>query len=288
MAGENLGEVLPEAPAAASADAEAVEVSETQGADSTGGTAEDAEAAGESQDDADDDAGQEESLKLPEKAQKAVNARIGKLTARAKTAEEKLAEAARERDELRQRVERVSDGAILKAAEQAGVLPELLDKETATMISDWRTAKDQTNTLEAWLEDHSDPDDTMTLDAGGQQREYKRSEVAALKRQWKARMEATGEEAPARIREARQKTREVLALGLAALKAGWKPGAKAPAAATGATSGKPALPAAPVKASVAAGDATPRKGVAKPKAKGEIGPIRSVDDLAAAMENGLQ
>jgi hypothetical protein len=278
MADKTIGEVLP--------DGEAVEVDGTTDEQQVGDAGSVVEGEGQPAEAiADDGAEHVEQLKLPAKVQEAVNARIGKITARAKSAEEKLMGITAERDELKQRVERVGDATVLQAAEQAGVLPELIDKADAAQIVEFRAAKANAEALESWLEDNPDPDATMTLNVGGTQRECKRSEVATFRRQWKAKLDQLGEDAPAKIREARQKTREVLTLGLAALKAGWKPGAKA--ATPAADKGAATLPQAPVRATVAVGAATPRKGVSAATTRGsDPNAISNVRDLAKAIADG--
>lgn len=278
MADKDLGAVLPEIP---ETETKTSEIGETDGGaeGAADGEGQSAEAI------ADDSTEHAEQLKLPAKVQEAVNTRIGKITARAKSAEEKLTGITAERDDLKQRVERMADGMVIKAAEQAGVLPELIDKADATMIVEFRAAKTSAEALENWLEDNPDPEATMTLNVGGTQRECKRSEVAAFRRQWKARLDEIGEEASAKIREARQKTREVLTLGLAAKKAGWTPGAK-----SGTTEQvvAAALPQAPIRASAPTTGAAPRKGVAAPaRSTGTPETITNVRDLAKAIANGL-
>ena len=309
MADQEKGEVLPEVPDAA------IEENGTDGErpfDGAQGMA-DGGAEGAAVGDGQEHAGQieggaegEESgepLKLPANAQAAVNARIGKITARAKGAEEKLGAVTAERDELKQRVDRATDAVVLKAAEQIGVMPELLDKSAAGTISDYRNAKTQSEALEGWLEEHLDGDATMSLDVGGTVREFSRAEVSALRRQWRAKLEALGDEAPALIREARQKTRDIFTLGLAAQKAGWKPFDKAqggpfdkaqggPGTATPQAirqgSGQAARNAVPlVRASVGGGSAAPRRAVAGTDGEGAAPKkIGSVNDLAEAIASG--
>jgi hypothetical protein len=136
-----------------------------------------------------------------------------------------------------------------------------------------------------------------------------------LRRQWRAKLEALGDEAPALIREARQKTRDIFTLGLAAQKAGWKPFDKAqggPGTATpqalrqgsgqaalrnaaaggpSAGSGQAARSAVPlVRASVGGGSAAPRRAVAGTAGESGEGAtpkkIGSVNDLAEAIASG--
>lgn len=290
MADQEKGEVLPEVPDAA------IEENGTDVEQQTDGGA-DGAAVGDGQEHAEQiEGGAEgeesgEPLKLPANAQAAVNARIGKITARAKGAEEKLGAVTAERDELKQRVDRATDAVVLKAAEQIGVMPELLDKSAAGTISDYRNAKTQSEALEGWLEEHLDGDATMSLDVGGTMREFNRAEVSALRRQWRAKLEALGDEAPALIRDARQKTRDIFTLGLAAQKAGWKPGAKATPAAGATASGGPKAAAVPlVRASVGGGSAAPRRAVAGTAGESGEGAtpkkIGSVNDLAEAIASG--
>lgn len=286
MADQEKGAVLPEVPDAAREE-NGTDVEQTDGG-AEGAAVGDGQEHEEPIEGGVEGAENSETLKLPANAQAAVNARIGKITARAKGAEEKLGAVTAERDELKQRFDRATDAVVLKAAEQIGVMPELLDKTAAATISDYRNARAQSEALESWLEEHLDGDATMSLDVGGTMREFSRAEVAGLRRQWRAKLEALGDEAPAMIREARQKARDIFTLGLAAQKAGWKLGAKAaPAAGATAASGQklPAVP--PVRASVGGGSAAPRRAVAgtdgESAAPKKIG---SVSDLAEAIASG--
>lgn len=211
--------------------------------------------------------------KLPENVQKAVDARIGKEVGRRKTVETERDALKTERDELKAAFDKVSDESVLRAAQDSGVLSELLDKTDAGRIEEYNAAKHSVRVFSDWLEDNMDPE--ATLELGG--RDYSRTEIRAAKRQWQARLDGL-EEMPARILELRNSSREIMRLGMAAKKAGWKPGAKP----------KKPLPTPP-KTTGPANAAAPRKpaGESSKQSLNADG-VSGVDDLAKLIAKGLR
>lgn len=219
--------------------------------------------------------------KLPEDVQKALDARIGKEVGKRKTVETERDALKTERDELKAAFDKVSDESVLRAAQESGVLSELLDKTDAGRIEEYNAAKHSVRVFSDWLEDNTDPE--ATLELGG--RDYSRTEIRAAKRHWQAKLDGL-EEMPARIRELRNSSREIMRLGMAAKKAGWKPGAKAPEATVTPRPKKP-LPTPP-KATGPANAAAPRKpaGEASKESLNADG-VSGVDDLAKLIAKGL-
>lgn len=240
--------------------------------------------------DVDDEHGDESDAKFREKLtpkqQLAWDKRYAKMTAKRAAIEEERDALKAERDELRTRSDKLSDSVVLKAAQDAGVLPELMDKPDAARIAEYGSAKASVAWFGDWLEDNVDPE--ATLDVGG--KSYTRTEVRGIKRQWQAKLEGL-EDVPGKLAQLKQQTREVLELGMAARKAGWKPGQKAPAvnspAAKGGAGVKPPLPKPPVRTGPGAA-AAPRQApstVSKPSMN--VDGVQNEDGLARLIEQGL-
>jgi hypothetical protein len=217
-----------------------------------------------------------EAHKLPEAAQKAVNARIGELTARRKAAEAERDAMKTERDELKQRVDRVSDETVMRAATEAGVLPELVEKGDAARIEQYERSSRSVEVFGEWLEDNTDPEAELTIG----EKAYTRAQVRDFKRQHQKKL-AELDDVPVLLKRLKAETADIVRLGMQAKKAGWKPGAK-PAAEVAAQEKK--LPVAPAPARTMPKATPPRAaGASKPKAPATI---KDVDDLAAAIESG--
>jgi hypothetical protein len=290
-AGENQPDLIEAEGVVAEAveqDAQDGRVAESAETLSTDDQAQEAEPVGD-ETDVDGEAEAEEGKfreKLTEKQQLAWDKRIAKLTAKRTAIETERDALKAERDELRARSEKLSDAVVLKAAQDTGVLPELMDKPDAARIAEYGSAKASVAWFGDWLEDNVDPE--ATLDVGG--RSYSRTEVRDIKRAWQAKLEGL-EDVPGKLAQLKQQTREVLELGLAARKAGWKPGqnASAPVAATAAgTGGKPPLPKPPARVGPGGPAAAPRKpaGAARPMPPNVDG-ITDEDGLARLIEQGL-
>lgn len=214
--------------------------------------------------------------KLPEHVQKAVDARIAKVVGKQKAAEQERDALKAERDELKASFDKVSDDSVLRTAQEAGVLTDLLDKTDAERIGTYRTAKESVRYFSDWLEDN--PYAEATLELNG--REYNRAEIRAAKRQWQEKLDGL-EDMPGRMKELRERSREIVRLGIAAQKAGWKPGAKAPAAGT-----KPPLPKPIGKPMANAAAPRTSPGVGKPSLDPDA--VKGTDDLVRLIERGLK
>jgi hypothetical protein len=224
--------------------------------------------------------------KLPAEAQEAVNKRIGALTAKRKAAEQERDALKAERDELAQRAERLGDAATVRAAEAAGVLPELLGKGEAEKIRTHAEAKRSAEYFSEWLEDNADPEATLEMEG----KSYTRQQVREFRRHYQRKLEEL-DDVPALTQKLRKDSADILRLGMAARKAGWKPGqAAAPAAGAAAagTAAKPKLPVAPVPARTMPGSGAKPRPAAEPGARKayETGRIKDEDDLALAIERG--
>ena len=213
--------------------------------------------------------------KLSAAAQKAVNARIGELTAKRKAAETERDTLKAERDELAQRAEKLGDETVLNAARSAGVLPELIEKGDAARIEQWGQSERSVEVFGEWLEDNTDPEATLTIG----DKEYTRAQVRDFKRQHQKKLQDL-EDVPALLKTLKKDTAEIMRLGMQAKKAGWKPGQK-PADAP-----PKKLPVAPTPARTATGGSAPRIPITGRTKSGVTKDIRDVDDLAAAIERG--
>jgi hypothetical protein len=283
MSGKNAdGAGVPGAEAAEVVEDAVIEEGAEAGADGAGeGVDENGE--GEAVPVAEDD-GEPVDHNLTPKQQESVNKRIGALTARRKAAEDERDAVKAERDELKQRVERLGDETVMRAAGAAGLLPDLIEKGDAARIDQYEQANRSVEVFGEWLEDNTDPEAELRIG----ERTYTRAQVRDFKRQHQKRIQQELAEVPALIERVKRETAELIRLGMQAKKSGWKPGAKAAeAAGAGGTTGKPKLPVPPVPARTAlpAGGAKPRPGAATPTKKSGDG-IRDRDDLALAIANG--
>jgi len=226
----------------------------------------------------DDDETDEQDHKLTEKQQQAVNKRIGALTARRKEAEQERDALKAERDELAQRAATLGDAATVRVAETAGILPELVGKDEAQRIGAHAESKRSVEFFGDWLEDNTEPDSELEL--GG--RKYSRAQVKTFKREHQRKLEEL-DDVPALTTKLRQQSAEILRLGMAARKAGWKPGQREEAATV--VKPKPKLPVAPAPARTMPGGGKPRPGSGAPAKKSAEG-IRDESDLALAIASG--
>ena len=281
MSGKNAdGAGIPSAEAAEVADDAVIEEGAEAGADGAGDDV-DENGEGEVVSVADDD-GEPVDHNLTPKQQESVNKRIGALTAKRKAAEQERDAVKAERDELKQRVERLGDETVMRAAGAAGLLPDLIEKGDAARIDQYEQANRSVEVFGEWLEDNTDADAELKIG----ERTYTRAQVRDFKRQHQKRIQQLAE-VPALIERVKRETAELIRLGMQAKKSGWKPGAKAADAAGAGATGKPKLPVPPVPARTAlpAGGAKPRPGAVTPTKKSGDG-IKDRDDLALAIANG--
>ena len=158
--------------------------------------------------DEDEDDDEEDLGKLGKRSQK----RIKKLLGENKSLKAELEEA---------RKLGGNDGeAILSVATKAGILPRLLTKDLAEKIDRYESKK---NALE-YMQDLLDDDEQEEFEIGG--KTYTRKQVKQRVRALKDEVEELKDDSKKGRQKAIDETRELVELGLAAKKAGWKPGKK--------------------------------------------------------------
>lgn len=169
---------------------------------------------GDDDDDADEDADEEGDEDDQEKAGKGAEKRIRKLV--------------EEKNDLKDEVEKLKklagdDGkAILAAAEATGILPGLMTKDEAKAFRDMQDIPGIIERYDDWLDDHG-PDDELEL-GGGETMSY--GDVKKRVRKLRTMLADLKETYGDRRKELSGRVREIFETGVAALKAGWKPGAK--------------------------------------------------------------
>lgn len=173
---------------------------------------------GDGDDDDDDEDGDDE--ELGKRAQKRINKLIAQrkdAEARAKTLEQKLADA--------QKLTGDDGKAIMKAAEASGILPGLMTKAEAEAFVEMDRYRAVIANYEQWLDSH-EPDDELEIDDG------KTMSYAKVERRVRKLQEELGDlkdEYGPRRKELLKKVREIFEAGVEALKAGKKkPGEKKP------------------------------------------------------------
>jgi hypothetical protein len=282
MSGENAdGADVPSAEAAEVVEDAGIEAGAAASADGADEGVE-VDGEGEAVPVADDD-GENADHKLTPAQQESVNKRIGALTAKRKAAEQERDAVKAERDELKQRVERLGDETVMRAAGAAGLLPDLIEKGDAARIDQYEQANRSVEVFGEWLEDNTDAEAELKIG----ERTYTRAQVRDFKRQHQKRIQEL-HDVPALIERVKRETAELVRLGMQAKKSGWKPGAKAAeAAGAGATTGKTKLPVppAPARTALPAGGAKPRP-AAGTQTKRSGKSIHNEDDLALAIESG--
>ena len=168
----------------------------------------------ESEDDEDEDADEEdedEKKSGREEMGKRAQKRIGKLTGKVKDLERELEEARKLSGD---------DGkAILSAAETAGILPQLMSAEEAKGIRELDSKTGVAKYLKKLL--RSD-DDEFEIGGETRSRRWVEGELDDLQDEIGELREKYG----AKRSELAKKSKQVFELGMAAMKAGWKPGEK--------------------------------------------------------------
>ncbi len=201
---------------------------------------------------------------LPPHVQETVNRRIGKMTAKQRSAEEAAQAAQAERDAAQARVkelETAKDQALAAEAVRLGVHPEYLSEQEVSLLQNYDALMDQ----QALLMDSLDEGYT---DANG--KTHSREETRREWREVTQRLASVAPEAQSLKRDRVQQMMRHMRLGREAEKAGWKPGAKAQQAggAAGAGESRPTVvpkPPVTVGARGASAPARPRPTDQKPK-----------------------
>lgn len=112
--------------------------------------------------------------------------------------------------------------AIMAAAEASGILPGLMTKDDAKAEDDIRNYKRVIARYNAWLDDH-DREDVFEV---SDEKTMSYDKVARRVSQLKDELRDMEAEYGPRRKELRSKVREIYELGVAAVKAGWKPDGK--------------------------------------------------------------
>lgn len=214
-----------------------------------------------------DDGGGEQTGKLSPAAQAAVDKRIGKVVAKQKQAEAQVASLTQERDaaktELEQLRGKVTDTAVMAAAEAAGVLPQFLQPEDAELF---KQSSRLTQERDYWRARSREGGCTI------QGREYTAEQCNDFAAQKNDELADVLPDVKARKREISKEIKTLLELGKAAKAAKWVPGAAGTAAPKAAPDGgKP-----PAKPS----DPTPTR---TPAPLLDLDKVNSTDDLARAI-----
>lgn len=167
--------------------------------------------------DGDDPDGDEKDDEIDDDTGARAQKRIRKLLAEKKEATAKFENLQKQLEEAKKLTG--DDGkAIIKAAEVSGILPGLMTKDEAQAFADLDAYPDAIETCENWLDEHERGDTFMS---GNREMSY--SEVKQRARKLKREFEDLKAEYGGRRAELVGKVREILTLGVAAKKAGWKP-----------------------------------------------------------------
>ena len=182
-------------------------------------TAEESTSESAGEEESSSESGSEDLSGLGRRAQK----RIGDLTKRANAAEADVKRLTKEL-ETAKRLGGDDGKAFLAAAEQSGILPGLMSKDEAKAFGDLAQLPGIIKGYKKWLNDHEKGDE---LDMGGKTMSYGdvRNRLDEIQEEFEDLKDKYGE----RQKELRAKVKEIFQLGEAAMKAGWKPGQKAPA-----------------------------------------------------------
>ena len=170
---------------------------------------------GNGDEDEDDSEEDEDDADLGKGAQK----RIRQLNERMKAAERRAKDLERERDEAR-KLSGDDGRALLAAAESSGILPGLMTKDEARAFQDLAEIPQVIERYQDWLDDN---DNDAELDIGnGSAMSY--GDVKKRVRKLRAQLEDLKDRYGERRKELTAKVRGIFETGLAAMKAGWKPG----------------------------------------------------------------
>ena len=171
----------------------------------------------ESDEEEDEDGEGDEKSRYGKRAQK----RIGKLTGKVKDLERDLEAARKELDEAKKLTG--DDGKVLlEVARKSGILPNLLTAEVAKGLATLEKRRETLEAYEEWLDDESHTE-LETEDGETVPRAKIRRRVRMLREE----IEELDAKYAGRRAEAQRTVKELLELGRAARKAGWRPGRKA-------------------------------------------------------------
>ena len=196
-------------PEAGEADADAVKAAEENGGSQQ-------EPAKERHEPKDEDA--ELKAKLTPEAQRAFDKRLGREVRKTKEAQAKAEKAESELAALRQRADSDDGEAVLAAAREAGVMPEILTAADAKGLADLNHARANAKALGRVL--RSSPGEEVEIDG----KAYTRKQVVDAQESWEDKADALAKRFGGVESAAREKGLAVWRLGLAAQREGWKPG----------------------------------------------------------------
>lgn len=196
-------------PEAGEADADAIKAAEENG-----GSQQDP--AKERHEPKDEDA--ELKAKLTPEAQRAFDKRLGREVRKTKEAQAKAEKAESELAALRQRADSEDGEAVLAAAREAGVMPEILTAADAKGLADLNHARANAKALGRVL--RSSPGEEVEIDG----KAYTRKQVVDAQESWEDKADALAKRFGGVESAAREKGLAVWRLGLAAQREGWKPG----------------------------------------------------------------
>ena len=177
----------------------------------------------EGDDDPEDDEEEEDSEEDDEGDEnlgKGAQKRIRKLNERMKAAEGRARELERDLEEAR-KLSGDDGRALISAAEATGILPGLMTKDEAKAFQDMADIPGVLESYQDWLDEHERDDE---LDIGGTTMSY--GDVKKRVRKLRATLEDLKDRYGDRRKELTAKVRSIFETGLAAQKAGWKPGEK--------------------------------------------------------------
>lgn len=176
----------------------------------------------ESEDDDDEvPEGKAGGVKFSEEQQRAVNGLLAKEKRSRKEAEAKLAEAEAERNELKTRYGDADGDTVLKAAREAGVMPEMMTADEAQGVTKMENAKQNSRYFTRMLRNDTE---SAEFDVGG--KKLTRREVGNMANDWEDEAERLERKYGPVKAKAAAAAKEVWKLGLAAKKQGWMPGKK--------------------------------------------------------------
>lgn len=169
--------------------------------------------------DGDEDDEDEEDEELGKRAQK----RIGKLIAQRKDAETRVKVLERQLEEAK-KLSGDDGKAIMRAAEQSGILPGLMTKAEAEAFEEMDRYRAVIAKYDDWLDEHG-PDDELEISDG---RTMSYAKVERRVRKLQGELGELKDEYGERRKELLKKVRQIFEAGVEALKAGKKPGEKKP------------------------------------------------------------
>jgi hypothetical protein len=205
-------------PEAGEADADALTAAERAG---EAGDARKPAPKAETDTEEDPDAGLK--AKLTPEAQRAFDKRISRETRKTKEAQSRAEAAERELQTLRGRADCEDAEAVLAAAREAGVMPEILTAAESKGLADLNHAKANAKALGRVL--RSTPGEELEIDG----KTYTRKQVVDAQDSWEDKAVALEKRFGGVEAGARAKGLEIWRLGLAAKREGWKPGGAKPA-----------------------------------------------------------